>query len=146
MSALKESVLKEVSRLRGEIQKVDKAIVPQLRRKRKYEDQLQPLLVYLKTIGESKDEEGQVPLPSVIHERTIGKKRALTHVAYDTLKRIGHKIDWKDLMNEMQKDGQYKVPGEVPSRNLRTILWRDERVVHYGGGIYGLKEWEQPSK
>lgn len=141
MGALREAVQKEVTRLQAEMQKVDRAIAPALLRKRKYEEQIQPLLHYLKTLGESADEETQTTLPSITHTRTIKAKQPLTHVAYDAIKRIGHKVHLKDLMAEIERGGSYKIPGKDAKRNLQTALWRDKRVVYHREGIYGLAEW-----
>lgn len=141
MAGLREGILKEVARLRAEMQKVDRVIAPQLRKKRRYEEQIQPLLTYLKTIGESTDEETEATPSSVIHKRTANGKRPLKHVGYETIKRIGHKIHLKELIAEIEKDGTYKIPGKNPTRNLQTVFWRDKRVIFYGKGIYGLAEW-----
>ncbi len=147
MSVLTDSALKEVSRLREEIKKVDKVIAPHLQSKRQFEEQLAALQSYLRAAGEKFDEGEQSSLSIEVYDVVGLKKRALTQVAYETLKRIGHKTHLKDLATEIEKDGKYKIPGKNPLRNLQAVLWRDgKRVIHHGRQIYGLKEWEQSLK
>jgi hypothetical protein len=144
MSPLKESILEEVSRLRGEIQQIDKVIAPHLKRKQQFEQQLCALEGYLKASTEAPGEHIQDALLINISDSGWPKRRVLTDIAFDTLKRLGRKVYIKELLVEIEKDGQYKVPGKNPTRNLQTVLWRDSnRVIHYGRQVYGLREWER---
>lgn len=76
-AGFKNEILKEVARLRTEIQKLDTTLAPDLRKKRKYEEQIQPLLAYLRITEDSADQESHPRLPSITPGPTIDAHRAL---------------------------------------------------------------------
>ena len=85
-------------------------------------------------------EQSQAQLRLVKDLRT---KKPIVDLAIEILKDVGNPLHYTEIMKKIESKYNFSIPGKDPKANMNAHLTKDERIVRFARGIYGLADWHE---
>lgn len=63
--------------------------------------------------------------------------------AVSVLKRIGQPLHYQEIMERVQNEEGFEIPGKDPKANMTAHLSNDKRIMRVKRGVYGLADWTE---
>lgn len=85
-------------------------------------------------------EQSQIQLRLVKDLRT---KKPISDLAVEILEDVGKPLHYSEIMKKIESKHNFSIPGKDPKANMNAHLSKDERIVRFARGIYGLADWHE---
>lgn len=85
-------------------------------------------------------EQSQAQLKLVKDLRT---KRPIADLAVEILEDVGKPLHYAEIMKKIESKHNFIIPGKDPKANMNAHLTKDDRIVRFARGIYGLATWHE---
>lgn len=134
----------QIRLLREEIEQIESEIRPKIKRIDENKKKIVSLEEYLSL---SKPPEPSAKLRRPVRHIRIRPKPttffdSVGDVAVRVLERHGSPLHYKTLMEKMETEEAFQVPGTDPNANFLAHLSNDDRIIRTDRGVYGLREWQ----
>jgi hypothetical protein len=129
----------QIEHIKQEIKAIEEEIKPKLEQL----DQNKKRLEYLSNYLEMSQEGVKLSAgPIGVYRRRRGSLTTADY-AVRVLKRIGQPLHYQEIMERVQNEEGFEIPGKDPKANMTAHLSNDERITRVERGVYGLVEWTE---
>ena len=134
----------QIKSLSEEIKGLEEEIRPKLAKIEENKARIEHLEKYLQVsepLQPAKDEKQRMirrtPIPTKHPQR-------LSDLAIKVLREIGHPVHYSTLMEKIENEENFEIPGSDPKANFTAHLANTTEIIRIEGkrGFYGLKEWQ----